>query len=149
MPAKPRALQSGSTLVETMVVMVCILIAISGAFYTVLYINFTARRVADYSAAMAIVQAKTEEIRAASYNPPNYPFGASNIWITNVESVSLSRNGTNLLVPGTVISLIQPIAQGHLVTVTGTFTSPTTNLDPPFTVSLQTVVNSFSGGQNN
>jgi type II secretory pathway pseudopilin PulG len=145
---KSRIHQRGSTLVEVMVVMVCALIAITGAFYTVLYINYTGRRLADYSAATAIVEAKVEEIRAASYNPPTYPFTGSNVWLTNYESVSLSQNGTNLLVPGTIISKIHPITQGHLVTVTGTFTSPTTNLDAPFSVSMQTVVNSFSGGQN-
>jgi hypothetical protein len=101
------------------------------------------QRLADYTAAMAVVSAKVEDIRAATYNPPTSPWGASATTITNTSSIALDQAGTTFVVPGTVTSVITPVTNGHLVTVTGTFQTRRT----PITVTLQTVVNKFSAGQ--
>ena len=124
-----------------------VLLLVVGGFNTVLFMNFSSRRLADSTAALAMVQAKVEEIRAASYNPPNAPFTASTVYLTNSASISLNKDGSAYRVPGVVISQIKPIAQGHLITVTATFTNADQPLNPIISVSLQSVVNSFSGGQ--
>ena len=56
---------------------------------------------------------------------------------------ALDQAGQTFRIPGTIISKTEPVAAGHLVTVTGTFQTP----GRPFSVSLQTVVNEYSGGQ--
>lgn len=140
--------EAAFTLVEVMVVMVLVFMLILGSFYTILFMNFTSHRVADTTAALAIVQAKMEEIRAATYNPPNSPFTAGTNYLTNNETICLSQAGTNFLAPGTVVSQIKPQAEGHLITVTATFTNAEGALNKTISVSLQSFVNSFSGGQN-
>lgn len=136
------------TLVEVLVVTVLVFMLILASFETMLYINFNSHRVADISAATSIAQAKLEEIRAATYNPPNAPFTAGTNYLTNNPGICLSKAGTNYLLPGVVISQISPTAEGHLVTVTATFTNGDSKLNPTITVTLQSLVNSFTGGQN-
>jgi|SRR3954469_4296672 prepilin-type N-terminal cleavage/methylation domain-containing protein len=134
---------SGFTLVETMVVMLLVGILLVAGFGALFSMDFCSRRLADYTAATAVVEAKLQDIMAATYNPPNANFGASTIYVTNSDSISLNEAGTTFKVPGTLISEIKPIASGHLITVTGIFQEPRGAI----TVSLQTVVNKFSAGQ--
>ncbi|MDB6067295.1 MAG: hypothetical protein JWR26_3503 [Pedosphaera sp.] len=129
-----------------MVVLALSLMLILGGFNTVLYVNYSSRRIAVYTAASAVVGAKIEAVKAATYAPPNTYFRTNTVMLTNSDSISLSKSGTNLLIPGTLITMITPVLQGHLVTVTGTFTNPASFLGPPFSVTMQTVVNKFSGG---
>ena len=139
---KPRSL-GGYTLVEVMIVSALLgilMIAVAGSLSTG---NVISRRLADYTAAMAVVQAKMEDIRAATYNPPTSPFTASTVILTNVSSIDLDQAGTKFVVSGTITSKIEPVTSGHLVTVTGTFQTR----NKPITVSLQTVVNKYSAGQ--
>ena len=136
-------LASGFTLLEVMVVMGLLMILVASGFSGIFSMKMTSKRLADYTAAMAVVEAKVEDIRAATYNPPNYPFGSSTLTLTNSGAVALSKAGAAFLVPGTVVSKIQPVATGHLITVTGTFQTP----HKPISVTLQTVVNRYSGGQ--
>jgi hypothetical protein len=106
--------------------------------------DFCSRRLADHTAATAIVQAKLNDIMAATYNPPNANFGSTTTWKTNTDSVSLDRAGTTLRVSGTLISEIKPVgSSSHLITVTGTFQEPRGAI----VVRLQTVVNKYSAGQ--
>jgi len=131
------------TLIEVMVVMALLtilMIAGMGALYSM---DLCSRRVADYTAATAVVEAKLQDIKAATYNPPNYPFQTTTVYVTNSDSISLDKVGTSFKVSGTLISEIKPVASGHLVTVTGTFQEPRGSL----TVTLQTLVNKFSGGE--
>jgi hypothetical protein len=111
-----------------------------GALYSM---DFCSRRLADHTAVTAIVEAKMQDVMASTYNPPNANFGSGTTYLTNSDSVSLSQAGTIFRVPGTLITEIKPIASGHLVTVTGTFQEPR----GPIVVTLQTVVNKFSAGQ--
>ena len=138
-----RSVISAFSLLEVMVVMGLLMILIVSGFSAILSMRMTSNRLADYTAAMAVVEAKVEDIRAATYNPPNYPFGSSTITLTNSGAVALNKAGAAFLVPGTVVSKIQPVSTGHLITVTGTFKA----LHRPITVTLQTVVNRYSGGQ--
>ena len=92
---------------------------------------------------MSVAEAKIQSIRAATYKPPTSPFGSSNVFLTNSSSIALSKSGTNFLVSGTVISKIQPVAAGHLVTVTATFQEP----DRSISATVQTLVNSYTGGE--
>ena len=59
------------------------------------------------------------------------------------DHVDVSVPEGAFLVSGNVVSKVQPVAAGHLITVTGTFRAPYR----PVSVTLQTVVNNFSGGQ--
>jgi len=135
-------------MVEVVVVMALVLTIIAGAFGTIRFMNFSSLRLADTTAALAVVQSQLEQVRTTPYDPPTFPFGsASANTITTNVSISLNQGGTAYRVPGTITSTIQPVAEGHLVTVTGTFTNADQFLNPSFTVTLQTVVNRFTGGQ--
>jgi hypothetical protein len=117
-----------------------VIAAATGVIYTG---RLNARHSSDYTAALAVVQAKIADIRAATYNPPNSPFTSSTVVLNGVSSIALDQAGTSFTVSGTVTSTIQPVTAGHLVTVTGTFQTRRN----PITVSLQTVVNKYSAGQ--
>jgi type II secretory pathway pseudopilin PulG len=131
------------TLIETMVVLLLVSLLIMAGLGSIFSMDLSSRRLADYTAAMAVVEAKIQDIRAATYKPPNSPFGTNTIYLTNSGSISLDKAGATFKVSGTIISEIKPVAAGHLVTVTGTFAEPR----KPLVVSLQTVVNTYSGGQ--
>jgi prepilin-type N-terminal cleavage/methylation domain-containing protein len=138
-PAGTRAF----TLIEVMVVMGLTVILMVAGMGALLSMNLCTRRMADYNAALAVVTAKIQDIRAATYNPPNSPWTSSTVNLTNSGSIALNQAGVTFQVPGKVVSTITPVASGHLVTVTGTFNEPSRAL----TVSLQTLVNKFSAGQ--
>ena len=131
------------TLIEVMasVALLSILVTTCGiGIFTMLTMT---GRTADYTAINAVVEAKVQDIRSATYNPPNYPWGTNTIFITNANAVALDQSGVSFKVNGTVLSKIEPAGtSGHLVTVTGTFISSSR----PITISIQTVVNKFSGG---
>jgi prepilin-type N-terminal cleavage/methylation domain-containing protein len=131
------------SLVEVMVVMGLVLILIVGALGGLLGMDLCSRRTADYNAALAVVEAKVEDVRAATYNPPNSPWTSSTVYLTNNSSIALNQAGATFQVPGTVITKIEPVANGHLVTVTGNFAEAR----KPISVALQTLVNKWSGGQ--
>lgn len=131
------------TLVEVMVAMVLLTILIFSAGAGLTAMDRSSRRLADYTAAMSVVEAKMHSIRAASYNPPASPFGSTTVYLTNTSSIALSKSGTNFMVTGTIISEFKPVTDGHLVTVTGTFSEPSQS----FTVSLQSVINHYTTGE--
>jgi type II secretory pathway pseudopilin PulG len=130
------------TLMEVMCTLVLVLLLIIAAISAITFLSQSSGRVADYAAAMAAVSGKLEAIRAATYKPPNSPFTASTVLLTNSARIALAKSGTNFLVSGSIVSEIKPMAGGHLVTVTGTFQTP----QRPLSVSLQTLVNHFTGG---
>lgn len=135
----------GFTIVEGMVVLGLSVVLIAATLGIILVMQVSSSRVSDYTAAMAIIEAKAEDIRAVYYNPPNYPFTTNSaITITNQDSVALNQAGATFLVPGTVISKIEyKGSMGHLVTITATFQTPRRAT----TVSLQTFVNQYCGGE--
>jgi type II secretory pathway pseudopilin PulG len=138
-----RAGTGAFSLIEVLIVMGLLMILIAAGMGAILSMDSCTRRAADYNAALAVVEAKIEDIRAATYNPPNSPWTSSTVYLTNNTSVALDQAGVTFKVAGTVISTITPVASGHLVTVTGTFREPRGAL----TISLQTLVNRYSAGQ--
>jgi prepilin-type N-terminal cleavage/methylation domain-containing protein len=130
------------TLIEVLVVMALLTILLIAGFSGIYSMDLCSRRLGDYTTVISVVESKIQDIKAASYNPPNYPFG-STIYLTNTDAIALDRAGATFKVPGTVISKIEPVAGGHLVTVTATFSEP----QRPLTVTLETIVNKYSGGQ--
>lgn len=135
--------KSAFSLVEVLVVLGLMTFLILAAMGALLSMDMSTRRGADYNAALAVVEAKVADIQAATYNPPNSPWTSSTVYLTNSDSISLDQAGVQFKVPGTLVSTISPAAAGHLVTVTGTFNEPRKSL----TITLQTVVNKFSAGQ--
>jgi hypothetical protein len=138
-----RRAESAFTLVEVMVGSGLLLTLIVGCCSAIFAMDLSSRRLADYTAAMAVVQAKIEDVRGATYKPPNSPFGLTTTYVTNTDYIDLDQAGATFRVSGTVISKFEPVAAGHLVTVTGTFQTSS----KPLTVTLQTIVNQYSGGQ--
>lgn len=134
----------GFTIVEAVVTMTLLLLLIMSTLATILETQFSSKRVADYTSAMAVAEAKIQDIRAVYYNPPIWPFTYSTVYVTNQNTMSLNQAGTTFQIPGTVISKIDyEGTMGHLVTVTATFQTS----GKPVTATLQTVVNSYSGGE--
>lgn len=136
-------LVSAFTLIEIMITLALILILVVNSFCAILYLSQSAARLATYTSAMAVVEGRIEAIRAATYNPPIAPFGPATVTSSYSEALWLDNKGQNLLVTGIVVSVIRPVAAGHLVTVTGNFATPR----KATVVSLETIVNRFSGGQ--
>jgi prepilin-type N-terminal cleavage/methylation domain-containing protein len=136
--------ETGFTLVEVMVVMALLTVLIVGCFGSILCMKLVARRTADFTAGMALAESKIHDIRAVLYSATNTIFSSTST-TTNINSVSVDLNsaGTTFQIPGTVISTIQPIAWGHLVTVSVIIRESRLNQ----TNTLQTVVNTYSGGR--
>jgi len=133
----------GYTLVEVMVVTALLTLLMVAAAGSISAGKLISTRLSDYTAAMAVVEAQIDNIRSTTYNPPTSPFTSSTVVLTNTSSIALNQAGATFIIPGTITSTIQPIASGHLVTVSGTFQTR----GKPITVSLQTVVNTFAAGQ--
>ena len=138
-PASERAF----TLMEVMVVMALMTILIVSGFSAILSMKVWSNRLAQYTAAMAVVEAKVEDLRAKAYKPPISPFGQKPTVVRESGSIDLNQAGAKFLIAGTIVSLIEPVANGHLITVTGTFAAPHQTI----VVTLQSVVNKYSGGQ--
>jgi type II secretory pathway pseudopilin PulG len=142
--ARTRAM-AGFTIVETVLAMALIVLLCTSTLAAILEMQFSSKRVADYTSAMAVAEAKVQDIRAVYYNPPNSTyFTLGTVYVTNQNSIALNQAGTTFSIPGTVISKIEYQGSlGHLVTVTATFKKS----GKPITATLQTVVNKYSGGE--
>ena len=128
----------GFTLVETLVVSGLLVTIIASALAATVEMKISSARTAEMNAAVAVVEAKAQDIRSISYKPGSYPFTSNVVYYTNSQSIDLDQAGVKFQIPGTVISKIEPAGSlGHLVTVTGTF--QTSRL--AITQSVQTVVN--------
>jgi prepilin-type N-terminal cleavage/methylation domain-containing protein len=141
--SQSRAGAHGFTLVEVVIVTALLSLLIVAGLGATTAMQVASKRLTEHTAARAIVQAKLQAIRAASYKPPNQPFTAGVVYLTNSASLCLDKAGQKFLVPGTVSAKIEPVASGHLVTVTGTFKAP----DRTIRVQVDSVVNRFSGGR--
>ena len=135
--------QSGFTLIEILPSMTLMMMLILSGMFGIMTLNKMSNRLADFTAATAVVEAKMQGIRQATYNPNSAPFNSVTMNFTNTHSIALNETGNTLKVTGTIVSKFEPVSTGHLVTVTGTFNGP----GLPIVVVLQSVVNEFSGGQ--
>ena len=136
------------TLIEVLVTVALMLLLIATSFSALMFLNRSSASLSSQVAAMSAVHGQLEKFTALTYNPPsgNYFKSTATRW-TNNQSIYLGKTGTNLLVSGKLVTEISPVGTnvgtGHLITVTGTFATPYA----PTVVSLQTIVNKFSGGQ--
>ena len=134
----------GFTIVETVLAMALTVLLCVSTLGAILEMQVSSKRMADYTSAVAVAEAKIQDIRSVPYNPPNYPFTLATVYVTNQNSISLNQAGTSFQIPGTVVSKIDYEGSlGHLVTVTATCNVS----GKPVTATLQTVVNAYSGGQ--
>lgn len=142
---RSRALRTGGfTLVETVVVLALLTMVVASAVTATIEMQISSTRTSEVTSAMSVLEAKIQDIRGVYYQKGVYPFANTNVYITNQDSMVLNQAGTAFLVPGTVVSKIEPAgSSGHLVTVTATFSTPRIGL----TQTVQTVVNQYSGGQ--
>jgi prepilin-type N-terminal cleavage/methylation domain-containing protein len=143
-----RTQQAGFTLTEVVIAMALVTILIIGSFSAIYFNTQASFNLADRTAIIALVRAKLEAVRAASYNPPDSYFKSTPVYLTNSHSIALNKDGSGYLVSGTIITKIEEAKSGtntvgHLVTATGSFRTA----GKPITVQMQTVVNRFSGGQ--
>src|SRR5438874_10588357 len=83
---RPRTSLAGFTLVEVMVAMLLFGILLVAALGGLFSMDLSSRRLADNTAAMTIVEAKVQDIKGLYYNPPNAPFGAGTVYLTNSSS---------------------------------------------------------------
>lgn len=120
-----------------------LLIVIASALSALVFLNRSSARLADHTGVVAAVQGRMEAIRGATYNPPNQPFTASTVVLTNFVRIAVPKSGVTNLVPGTIVSTITPIGSGHLVNVTGTFQARGGTM----VLSMESLVNRFAGGQ--
>lgn len=144
MRIKPTELrQSGFTLVEVMIVVALVVMLIIAGIGATTAMQMSAKRVSDHTSVRAVVQARLQAVRAASYRPPNFPFTAAVVTLTNNAAIYLDKTGQKYLVAGQVKTRIEPVPTGHLVTVSGRFPVGKRVI----AVELSSVVNKFSGGQ--
>ena len=131
-----------------MIAVTLLTILLIGSFSAIYFNSQAAYKLADRTAIVALLRAKLEAVRAASYNPPDVNFKSTPVYLTNSHSIALNKAGTAFLVSGLIITKIEEAKSGtntvgHLVTATGTFVT----VGKPISVQMQTVVNRFSGGQ--
>src|SRR5215471_5361752 len=139
-PEATHTSQNGFNLVEVMVVMALAGILIVAGMGALFSLDLCSRRTSDYNAALAVVEAKIEDIRASSYEPPNSPWLTGPFVKTESASVALNKAGVTFQVPGTLVSKFEPWGiYGHRVTVTGTFQEPRGSIS----ITLQTVINQY------
>ena len=137
------AARAAFTLLEVLIASSMLLALVLAGMNALFVMDNSSRRLAQLTSAMALVQGKLEEVRTNDYNPPLAPFTASATVTSNAVSIALDKGGTQYQVPGSLITRIEPVASGHLVTVSASFNV----LGTPVKAQLQTVLNKFSGGQ--
>ena len=140
---QPSAGRAAFTMLEVLIASGLLLGLVLAGMNALFVMDNSSRRLAEMTSAMALVQGQLEAVRTNDYNPPLAPFTGSATVTSNAVSISLDKGGTQYLVPGSLITRIEPVASGHLVTVCASFNS----LGTPVKAQLQTIVNKFSGGQ--
>ena len=128
------------TLIEIMITTVLLVMLVTAGLFALAQLDRFSRRNAEYTSVMALVTGSLEGLKASRYNPPVPPFGPDVEISTNITEIALSNDGKSYTMKGMVVTQIEPVANGHLVTVTGYFT----NWNLPYVVTLQNVLNSYS-----
>lgn len=142
--SQSRVRSRGFTLVEVVIMTALLALLIIAGLGATTAMQVASHRLSEHTAARALVQAKLQAIRAATYKPPNPPFTAGSVYLTNSASICLDKAGQKFLIPGTISVRIEPVPpSGHMVTVTGTFKAP----DRTIRVQVDSVINRFSGGR--
>src|SRR5262249_44476706 len=139
-----RAGASGFTLIEVVIGIAMLFMLIVSAIGAVTLLDRASRSQSEDTTALEIAQGKLEEFQATKYNPPLSPFVSTTTYTTNQVILALNKTGTNTRAAGILVSKVQPVANGHMVTVSVVFTNM--NLTP-VTATLQTLINQHSPGQ--
>jgi Tfp pilus assembly protein PilV len=133
---------AGFTMIEALIALSLFMLMMGAGFAAILTLDRSSRWLADHVSAAAIAGGRMEEVRSWPYSPPAAPFGSSTVTLTTTESIALDKAGVSFRLPGTVTTLIQPVAAGHLVTVTASFTNGSHRVS----AQVQTVLNKHTGG---
>lgn len=128
------------TLIEVMITTVLLVMLVSAGLYALAQLDRFSRRNAEYTSVMALVSGEMEALKGREYNPPTAPFTLTNSVTSNITSIALSADGESYAIQGVIVTVMEPVANGHLATVNGYFT----NWNMPYIVSLQNVINSYS-----
>jgi prepilin-type N-terminal cleavage/methylation domain-containing protein len=128
------------TLIEIMITTVLLVMLVTSGLFALAQLDRFSRRNAEFTSVLSLVSGTLEGLKASTYNPPVPPFGPDVNVSTNLTKIALSQDGKSYTMDGMVVTRIEPVANGHLITVTGYFT----NWNLPYVVTLQNVLNSYS-----
>jgi type II secretory pathway pseudopilin PulG len=134
--------QRAFTIIEGLVVtFLSMLLVIAGLGAVMLFDKLT-RRMALQEAAVVIAEGQLEQLRGVKYTNTGV-FTSSSYYQTNLVTFSLNDQGTTYSVTGRVVNYFQPVTAGHLITSSVDYTQ----INQRVSVSLQTLMNNFTGGQ--
>ena len=123
-----------------LVLLVPVVVAGIGA---VMLMDRASRSQAQDTTALELAQGELEDFQATAYSPPTAPFTSTNYTRSNYVTLALDKYGTSTWTAASVVSKVQPVVNGHLVTVTVSFT----NYNKKVNLQLQSLVNKLSAGQ--
>ena len=135
-----QGLKNGFTLVEILVTAVLLVVLATSVLGSITAMHKMVRSQATYNSVMALIMSEQEAIRTQPYSPPTAPFTASTTKSVQRKSVSLNPDGTAFMVDVELLTVIEPLSNGHKVTVSGTYA---VGGSKP-TITTNTVVNKFS-----
>ena len=134
--------QRAFTIIEGLVVtFLSMLLVIAGLGAVMLFDKLT-RRMALQEAAVVIAEGQLEQFRGVQYTNTGV-FTSSSYYQTNMVTFSLNDQGTRYSVTGRVVNFFQPVTAGHLITSSVDYTQ----INQRVSVSLQTLMNNYTGGQ--
>lgn len=134
--------RGGFTIIEGLVVTFLSMMLIIAGLGAVMFFDKLTRRMALQEAAVVIAEGQLEKYRSVNYTN-NAVFASSNYYQTNTVTFSLNDQGTTYSMTGRVVNYFQPVTAGHLLTTSVDYTQ----VNQRVSVSLQTLVNSYTGGQ--
>lgn len=130
------------TIMEGLIVtFLSMLLVIAGLGAVMLFDRLT-RRMALQEAAVVIAEGQLEQYRSVAYTNTT-TFKSTSYFETNMITFSLNDQGTRYSVTGRVVNYFQPVTAGHLITSSVDYTQ----INQRVSVSLQTVLNNYTGGQ--
>lgn len=139
---RARGGQDAFTIMEGLVVtFLSMMLVIAGLGAVMLFDRLT-RRMALQEAAVVIAEGQLEQYRSVNYTNSGV-FSSSSYYQTNMITFSLNDQGTRYSVTGRVVNYFQPVTAGHLLTSSVDYTQ----INQRVSVSLQTMMNSYTGGQ--
>jgi prepilin-type N-terminal cleavage/methylation domain-containing protein len=146
----PRWLQheQGFTLVEVLVVSALFMMLMAGGFGGLYIASKAARRQAEDTTGLELVQSKIEQIRGLGYDYPSLVFSNVSYSTTTNVTVVLDSSGKTNRVTAPLVTTIAPFKSGTNVvghTVTAALTLQTSR--NPRTIQLQALINGFTSTQ--
>ena len=134
--------RSGFTIIEGLVVTFLSMMLVIAGLGAVMFFDRLTRRMALQEAAVVIAEGQLEQYRSVKYTNSSV-FSSSSYYQTNTITFSLNDQGTTYSVTGRVVNYFQPVTAGHLITSSVDYTQ----INQRVSVALQTLVNSYTGGQ--